>query len=45
MNTKNQLLNFLLQNFSLQGRNLLFEVKTPFNGIVEYAKTKEWLRR
>ncbi|EKE25639.1 MAG: cassette chromosome recombinase B [uncultured bacterium] len=42
---KTQLVSFLLQNLSLEGRNLLFEVKTPFNGIVEYAKTKEWLRR
>lgn len=41
---KTQLVSFLLQNLSLEGRNLLFEVKTPFNGIVEYAKTKEWLR-
>lgn len=41
---KTQLLGFLLQNFSLQGKNLLFEVKTPFNGIVEYAKTNDWLR-
>lgn len=41
---KTQLLRFLLQNFSLQGKNLLFEVKTPFNGIVEYAKTGNWLR-
>lgn len=40
---KTQLVGFLLQNLSLQGRKLLFEVKTPFNGIVEYAKTKEWL--
>ncbi|HBP01604.1 MAG TPA: hypothetical protein DD454_05360 [Candidatus Moranbacteria bacterium] len=42
---KTQLVGFLLQNLSLQGRKLSFEVKTPFNGIVEYAKTKEWLRR
>lgn len=42
---KTQLVSFLLQNLSLEGRNLLFEVKTPFNGIVKYAKTKEWLRR
>lgn len=40
---KTQLLGFLLQNLSLQGRNLLFEVKTPFNGILAYAETKEWL--
>jgi hypothetical protein len=40
---KTQLLNFILQNFSLRGKNLLFEVKTPFNGIVGYAKTGNWL--
>lgn len=42
---KTQLVGFLLQNLSLQERNLLFEVKSPFSGILEYAKTKEWLRR
>lgn len=41
---KTQLVGFLLQNLSLQERNLLFEVKSPFSGILEYAKTKEWLR-
>lgn len=39
---KTQLLNFLLQNFSLKGKKLLFELKTPFNGIVEYAKSDKW---
>lgn len=41
---KTQLVGFLLQNLSLQERNLLFEVKSPFSGIIEYAKTKDWLR-
>ena len=39
---KQQIINFVLQNFSLKGRKLLFELKTPFNGIVEYAKSGKW---
>lgn len=31
---KTQLLNFILQNFSLSGKNLLFETKIPFSGIL-----------
>ncbi|HOW60645.1 MAG TPA: recombinase family protein [Candidatus Moranbacteria bacterium] len=42
---KTQLLGFLLQNLTLNAGKLSFEVKAPFNGIMEYAKTKEWLRR
>lgn len=41
---KTQLLNFILQNFSLKGKNLSFEVKNPFSGILEYAKTGSLLR-
>ena len=41
---KAQLLNFTLQNFSLAGKNLLFEAKNPFAGILEYAKTGSMLR-
>ena len=33
---KRQLLNFVLQNCRLSGRNLLFEVKSPFQEIVAY---------
>lgn len=33
---KTQLLNFALQNFSLSGKNLLFEAKIPFSGILAY---------
>lgn len=36
---KTQLINFVLQNLRLKGRNLLFELKTPFNGILDYAKS------
>jgi len=28
---KRQLLNFLLQNLELKGKNLLFKIKTPFD--------------
>lgn len=41
---KTQLVGFLLQNLTLEDRKLLFEVKTPFNGIVEYAKHTSGLR-
>jgi len=36
-NEKRQLLSFLLQNCRLSGKNLLFELKSPFNSILEYA--------
>lgn len=36
---KTQLLNFLLQNCELKGRKLLFKLKTPFEGVLEYANT------
>ncbi len=32
---KRQLLNFLLQNFVLDGKNLKFELKTPFDRVLE----------
>lgn len=41
---KTQLVGFLLQNLTLQGRKLLFEVKTPFDSIVEYAQNSAGLR-
>jgi len=41
---KTQLLNFTLQNFSLAGKNLSFDAKIPFSGILEYAKTGSMLR-
>ena len=31
---KRQLLNFLLQNCKLQGKNLSFELKTPFDTVL-----------
>ncbi|KKQ52069.1 MAG: Recombinase [Parcubacteria group bacterium GW2011_GWD2_38_11] len=41
---KTQLVSFLLQNLVLERRKLLFEVKTPFNGIVEYSTYSSVLR-
>ena len=35
---KRQLLNFLLQNCQLQGKKLNFELKTPFNRVLEANK-------
>lgn len=33
--TKRQILNFLLQNCILEGKNLKFELKNPFDGVLE----------
>ena len=41
---KRALLKFLLQNCILNGRKLLFELKTPFDVIAQYGKTQNWLR-
>jgi len=40
---KRQLLNFLLQNCRLQGRKLLFELKTPFDTVLQASKCSEML--
>ncbi len=40
---KTQLLKFILQNLELQGKKLVYELKNPFQGIVEYQKTGNWL--
>jgi len=40
---KKALLNFLLQNPVLSGRNLLFKLKRPFDAIAQYGKTRNWL--
>lgn len=37
VNEKRQLLSFLLQNCRLQDKKLLFELRSPFNDILEYA--------
>ena len=35
---KTQLLNFLLQNLKLQGKKLSFELKTPFDAVLQANK-------
>jgi len=40
---KRTLLNFLLQNPILSGRNLLFKLKSPFDVIAQCGKTQDWL--
>lgn len=41
---KRALLNFLLQNPVLEGKNLVFTLKSPFDSIVECSQTQDWLR-
>jgi len=41
---KRQLLNFLLQNLKLQGKNLVFELKTPFDTVLQANKCSNLLR-
>ncbi len=41
---KRQLLNFLLQNLKLQGKKLLFELKTPFDTVLQVNKCSTLLR-
>jgi len=44
INEKRQLLNFLLQNCRLDGKKLIFELKTPFNTILQAQKCSNLLR-
>ena len=39
---KRQLLNFLFQNCQLNGKNLLFKLKTPFDTVLQCSKTSRW---
>jgi len=39
---KRALLNFLLQNPVLDGKNLIFELKSPFDSILECSQTQNW---
>ena len=41
---KRQLLNFLLQNLKLQGKKLNFELKTPFDRVLQANKFVAGLR-
>ncbi|HPC30381.1 MAG TPA: recombinase family protein, partial [Candidatus Pacearchaeota archaeon] len=42
---KRQLLNFLLQNLTLEGKKLNFELKTPFDTVLQTSKCSTGLRR
>lgn len=41
---KTQFLIFLVQNSFLEGKNLLYKMKNPFQGVVQYHSHPEWLR-
>jgi len=41
---KRQLLNFLLQNLTLDGKKLNFELKTPFDTVLQSSKCSNLLR-
>ena len=41
---KRELLNFLLQNLQLQGRNLVFTLKEPFDTVLEANRCSSLLR-
>ena len=43
VNEKRAILNFLLQNPTLNGRKLLFKLKSPFDDISKCGKTHDWL--
>ena len=42
---KNQLLRFVLANAKVDGENLVWDLKSPFSGIVQFVEMKEWLGR
>ncbi len=39
---KRQLLDFILQNLQLDGKKLMFKVKTPFDGVLSANTTHNW---
>ncbi len=41
---KRQLLNYLLQNFSLEGEKLHYDLKKPYSMIASFIKRQAWLR-
>jgi len=41
---KRQLLNFLLQNLKLEGKKLVFELKTPFDTVLQVSRCSNLLR-
>lgn len=39
---KRQLVNFLFQNCQLNGKNLLFKLKRPFDTVLQCSRNKQW---
>ena len=42
---KRQLLNFVLSNLRLEGKELLYDLKKPFDSMLVCAENKDWLPR
>jgi hypothetical protein len=42
---KRALINFVLQNGTIDGEKLRYEAKFPFNLVLKYAPHSEWLPR
>ncbi len=42
---KQQLIKFVLSNMTLKGKELQYQVKKPFDALIECAKSQEWLPR
>jgi site-specific DNA recombinase len=40
---KTSIVNFILQNLQLRGEKLLYEAKTPFQGVLAYQENDNWL--
>lgn len=40
---KRYLINFVLSNLKLDGQNLLFNLKEPFDALAKFSKTQNWL--
>lgn len=43
LHEKRALLNFVLQNRTLDGEKVRYEVKFPFNVVLKYAPSSNWL--
>jgi len=42
---RRQLIKLVLSNLSVEGKNLVFQAKKPFDTIINYADRKLWLPR
>lgn len=41
---KRQLINFVVPNFAVRGKNLEYSIRKPFDQMAHLGKSKEWLR-